>query len=103
MRSNRVGVRREIETLCVLCAPCGCFPVGAAYQCGHLGDLRFEQLAEQGTDVDAGKKIARATRTSGGAGVITELGMVKRELHERGHRQRTAFTQELRERPVSLS
>src|SRR5439155_21078251 len=30
-------------------------------------------------------KIARAARTSGGAGVITGVAVVKRELHELGH------------------
>ncbi len=59
---------------------------------GHLGDLQFEQLAEQRTDVDAGEKIARAARTLAGAGVVAELGVVQRQLHERGHRYRAAFT-----------
>src|SRR5262245_14346187 len=43
----------------------------------HLGELDFEELAEQRTDVDAGKKIARAARSLGGAGVVAELRVVK--------------------------
>ena len=41
---------------------------------GHLGDLQLEQIAEQRPDVDAGKKIARASRPLGRAGVVAELG-----------------------------
>ena len=52
---------------------------------GHLGDLDGEQLAEDGPDVDAGKKIARAARSLGGAGVVAELAVVERKVHERGH------------------
>src|SRR5439155_26450029 len=59
---------------------------------GHLIQLTFTELTEQRTGVDAGKKIAPATGSPVGAGVVTELGMVKRQLHERGHRHRTAFT-----------
>ena len=44
----------------------------------HFGDLHRQQFAEQRPDVDAGKKIARAARTLGGAGVVTELGVVER-------------------------
>ena len=58
----------------------------------HLGDLRCEQLAEERTDIDAGKKIARAAGTLGRAGVVADARIVERELHERGHRQGTAFT-----------
>src|SRR5262245_50880985 len=58
---------------------------------GHLGELDFEELAEERADVDAGKKIARATGSLVGAGVVAELGMVEREVHERGHRHRAAF------------
>ena len=57
----------------------------------HLGELRGEQLAEQRPDVDARKKIARASRSSGRAGVVADLGVVERELHERGHRQRAVL------------
>ena len=63
----------------------------------HLGELRGQQLAEQWADVDAGKKIARAAGSQGGAGVVTELGIVQREIHERGHGERTAITDEVRE------
>src|SRR5437667_370328 len=59
---------------------------------GHFIQLTFKELTEQRTGVDAGQKIARATGSPVGAGVVTELGMVKRQLHERGHRHRTAFT-----------
>ena len=62
----------------------------------HLGDLDFEQLAEHRADVDAGKKIARAPGSLGGAGVVAELGIVEREVHERGHRQGTAFPDQFR-------
>ena len=61
----------------------------------HLGDLDGEQFTEERPDVDAGKKIARASGTAGGAGVVTELWMVEREVHERGHRQRAAFTDDV--------
>src|SRR5262245_38617948 len=43
----------------------------------HLGDLHLEQLAEEGTDVYARKKIARAAGSFGRAGVVAELRMVK--------------------------
>ena len=52
---------------------------------GHLGELQGEQFAKERTEVDAGDEIARASRTSGGARVVAELGMVEREVHERGH------------------
>ena len=61
----------------------------------HLGDLDLEQVAEQRADVDAGKKIARASGSLGGAGVVAELGVVEREIHERGHRQRAAFADQV--------
>ena len=69
---------------------------------GHLGDLLFEQVAEQRPDVDAGKKIARASRPLGRAGVVAELGIVKREIHERGHRHRAAFTNHIFNRQSSI-
>src|SRR5258705_3222582 len=52
-------------------------------------------MAEERDNVDAGKKIARAAGSPGRAGVITELGLIQRELHERGHRQRRAFTDQV--------
>jgi len=58
----------------------------------HFRQLPLQKLAEQRTGVDAGKKVAGAAGSPVGAGVVTELGMVKRQLHERGHRHRTAFT-----------
>ena len=58
----------------------------------HFTDLSCEQLAEQRTDVDAGKKIARPSRTLNGAGVVTERGMVQSSIHERSHGDRAAFT-----------
>ena len=58
----------------------------------RLGDLPLEQLAEQRPDVDAGKEIARASGLLGRAGVVAELGVVEREIHERVHRHRAAFT-----------
>ena len=57
-------------------------------QFSHLGHLNCEELAEQRSDIDAGKKIARAARPLGRAGVVAELGIVERQIHERGHRQR---------------
>ena len=63
----------------------------------HLGELRGQQFAEQWTDVDAGKKIARAAGTLGRAGVVAERAIVKCELHERGHGERTAFSDQIRE------
>ena len=61
----------------------------------HLGDLDLEEVAEHRANVDAGKKIARAAGSLGRAGVITELRVVERELHERGHRQGPAFTDQV--------
>ena len=61
----------------------------------HLDDLDGEQFTEQRPDVDARKKIARAPGSSGGAGVVAELGMVEREVHERGHGERAAFTDDV--------
>jgi len=58
----------------------------------HLGALLCEQLAKERTDIDAGKKIARASRTLNGAGVITEVGMVEGGVHERSHGDRAALT-----------
>ena len=55
---------------------------------GHLGELNFQQLAEERPDVDAGKKIARAPGSSGGAGVVAELGMTESEQHIVGNRYR---------------
>src|SRR5689334_7385332 len=69
---------------------------GWVQQREHLGDLNLEQLAEDGADVDAGKKIARAARSSGGAGVVAELVVVEREIHERGDRHRAALTNQIR-------
>ena len=69
----------------------------------HLTDLSCEQLAEQRTDVDAGKKIARPSRTLNGAGVVTELGMVQGGIHERSHGDRAAFTNPGREIRQSYS
>ena len=66
-----------------------------AEESGHLDDLPREQLAEDAADIDAGKKIARPPGTLGGAGVVAELGMVEREIHERGHRQGAAFADTL--------
>ena len=57
----------------------------------HLGDLDLEEVAEHRANVDAGKKIARAAGSLGRAGVVTELRVVEREVHERGHRQGPAF------------
>ena len=68
----------------------------------HLGELDFEQLAEERADVDAGKKIARAAGTLGRAGVVAELGIVEREIHERGHRQGTAFTDQISNRQSAI-
>src|SRR4051794_8563920 len=42
----------------------------------HLGELHLEHLAKQRADIDAGKKIARAARTLGGAGVVAELRVI---------------------------
>jgi hypothetical protein len=45
----------------------------------HLGKLLCEQLAEDRSDVDAGKKIARAASLLGRAGVVAKLRMVERD------------------------
>ncbi len=68
----------------------------------HLGDLLFEQIAKQRPDIDGGKKIARASRPLGRAGVVAELGVVEREIHERGHRHRAAFTNQIFNRQSSI-
>ena len=67
----------------------GC--VGGPHEGRHLGNLCFEQLAEEGADVDAGEEIARTPGSLGGAGVVAELWIVERELHERGDRQGASF------------
>ena len=67
-----------------------------------FGDLDFEQFAEDRPDVDAGKKIARAPGSLGGAGVIAELGMVEREIHERGHRNGAALTNHISNRQSEI-
>ena len=64
----------------------------------HLRDLDLEQLAEDRPDIDAGKKIARPPGTLGGAGVVAEVWMVEREVHERGHREGAAFMDDLDQR-----
>ena len=61
-----------------------------------------EQLAEDRADIDAGKKIARPPGTLGGAGVVAELGMVERQVHERGHREGAAFTDDLQSAIANL-
>ena len=60
-----------------------------------LGDLHFEQLTEERTHIDAGKKIARASRSLGRAGVVTVFRIVQREVHERGHRHGAALAEAL--------
>src|SRR5262245_36899865 len=50
-------------------------------QLRHLGDLDLEEVAEYRADVDAGKKIARAAGPLRRAGVIAELGVIKRQIH----------------------
>ena len=63
----------------------------------HLRELCFQQRAKQRADVDAGKKIARAARSLNRAGVVPVLGIVEREIHERGHGERTTITDQVRE------
>ncbi len=77
--------------------------LGASRSRGHLerAGLR-EKLAEERPDVDAGKKIARAARSLGGAGVVADVGVVEREVHERGHGQRAAFLDEVSSRRYSF-
>src|ERR1700758_1683147 len=84
-RRRRRGLRTPLGSLSVLSVLCG-------KNCRHLGDLNLEELAKEGADIDAGKKIARASRPPGRAGVVAELGIVKSRLHERGHRHRAALT-----------
>src|SRR4029079_4239152 len=72
--------------------------VSAPEQLRHFSDLHFEQLAEQWTDVDAGKKIARASGSPGRAGVVAGVGIVKSKLHERGNRYRATFLELLNQR-----
>jgi hypothetical protein len=47
----------------------------------HLVQLYFQQLPEQRPDIHAGKKIARAARALGGAGVVTEVDRRARDLN----------------------
>src|ERR1700704_6428478 len=63
----------------------------------HLGDLSREQLTKDRSDIDAGKKIARAAGSLGRAGIVAQLGMIERQIHERGHREWPAFVNELRD------
>src|SRR5204863_4356368 len=69
----------------------------------HFRDLHGEELAEDRADVDAGKKIARAAGSPGRAGVVAELGVVKREIHERGHRHRPAFANHVSDMRSTIS
>jgi hypothetical protein len=66
-----------------------------AQQMRHLAELDGQQLAEQRTHIDAGKEIARTTRPLVSAGVVAELGIVQRTIHERGDRHRAALTDAL--------
>src|SRR5262249_4613869 len=61
------------------------------HRLSHLDNLDGEKLAEEGPDVDAGKKLARTARSLGRAGVIPDRWIVKGKVHERGHRHRAAF------------
>ena len=70
---------------------------GRCVQRGHFGELNLDELAEERPHVDARKKIARAPGTAGSAGVVAELGMVEREVHERGDGERAAFTDDVRD------
>src|SRR2546425_12597950 len=79
-----------MDSLGVLSDLCGCLE-----DARDLGELDFEELAEQRTDIDAGKKSARAARSLVRAGVVAELGMVEREVHERSHGHRAAFTNQI--------
>src|SRR5262249_39164803 len=64
----------------------------AAKDLVHLRELHLNQLAKQRTDIDARKKIARATGSPDRAGVVTRLWIVERQIHERGHSDRAALT-----------
>src|SRR6185312_7281017 len=75
---------------------------GRLDQPGHLDHLPGEEFAEDGPDVDRGKKIARAARSSGGAGVVAGLAVVEGELHESGHGDRARLTDDVRD-PVGQS
>jgi hypothetical protein len=63
----------------------------------HFGNLDGKQFAEQRADVDAGEEVAGAAGPLRRAGVVPEVWVVKREIHERGHRHRAAFTNLLRD------
>jgi hypothetical protein len=72
----------------------------------HLADLDGEELTEQRADVDARKKIARASRSPGRAGVVAKRRVVESKFHERGHGHSAAFTNDVNQRvcnPQSLS
>src|SRR6185503_17990688 len=55
---------------------------GGRQQCRHFGKLNPQKLAEERPDIDAGKKIARASGSLGRAGVVAELGVVESQIHE---------------------
>ena len=61
----------------------------------HLSKLHREQFAEERADVDAGEEVARTARPPSRASVVAEGGMVEREVHERGHGERAAFTDDV--------
>ena len=75
---------------------------GLRGQGAHFSELDFQQLAEEGPDVDAGKKIARAAGSLGRTGVVAEVGVVERQIHERGHRHRAAFTDDIGDRRSAM-
>ena len=68
---------------------------GGNEEARHLGHLVGDQIAEKGTYVDAGEEVARLPCSPGDTRVVTEVGVVEREVHERGHRRRAAFMDEL--------
>ena len=68
----------------------------------HLGELNFQQLAKKSTHVDAGKKIARAAGSLGRTGVVAELGIVERQIHERRHREGAALTNHISNRQSEI-
>ena len=62
----------------------------APEQSPHVGELVRQQLTEERSQIGARKKVARATGPPVGAGVISELRMVKRQLHVLRERERPA-------------
>jgi hypothetical protein len=64
----------------------------------HLLDLYRDHLAENRPDVDAREEVPVPSGSLCGAGVIPVLVVIEGKIHERGHREWTAFADSGREK-----